>query len=177
MNTTAHHLARISRGEQGKTAYFAFPSVEEMPETITHLWDDSVETTHRKGIPTQEVQETLEIWWDKYVKNEKWPGQVLTEDIFNDVFLPLYTVTTRYSLESSKNVKKTKKPKKGAESSSPHMHLEELIVQGTAVGWTPLGIIPEKLGNDSFIAKDVYFTSQLLPTFPVKWGMFSSDVW
>lgn len=98
MSKDAYNLARISRGEEGKTAYFYFPDMKMAPKTIVWLWSDGFVSVHEKKPGSPKVLETSKEWWDSHVLNAPWPSTELIEDLYNDVFIPRQTSTHRYQM-------------------------------------------------------------------------------
>lgn len=98
MSQDAYNLARISRGEEGKTAYFYFPDMKKAPKTIVWLWSDGFVSVHEKKPGQPKLLQTTKEWWDKSVMNAPWPSKELIEDLYSDVFVPRYTKTYRYQI-------------------------------------------------------------------------------
>lgn len=105
MNEAVYNLARISRGQDGYTAYFLYPSFEDMPSRIPWLWKDGVVSSHVKGSSSQfKEMESSEAWWKDYVKNAEFPETYLIEDLFEDVFVPTKTRTFRFEMDYQEKV-------------------------------------------------------------------------
>lgn len=98
MPKEGYNLARISRGEEGKTAYFYFEDMKKAPKTIVWLWSDGFVSVHEKKSGQPKVLETTKEWWDGHVLNAAWPSKELIEDLYKDVFVPRNTKTYRYQI-------------------------------------------------------------------------------
>lgn len=108
MSQEAYNLARISRGEEGKTAYFFYLDWDVMPNTIAWLWPDGFFSVHAKKTGSGQVLDTTKEWWDSHVLNAAWPSNELIEDLYSDVFVPRQTRTRRYNMvENEKKYHKT----------------------------------------------------------------------
>lgn len=134
MTKDVYNLARISRGEEGKTAYFLYNTYEDMPSTIEWAWPDGITSFHTKLSAGETYKkETSEEWWKKYVRNAEWPGFSLIEDLFEDVFIPVYTKTFKYQLTDKKHTHEPAPKKKKGKTT-----LKNNVFTGTSVWTTPL---------------------------------------
>lgn len=106
MSKDVYNLARLSRGETGMTVYFLFDAVKDMPDTITWVWADGVESVHNKSSSQSKKQDTTKEWWEEHVKNAPFPSSLLVEDLYNDIWVPVTTATKRYEIVEKKHTKK-----------------------------------------------------------------------
>jgi len=92
------NLARISRSEEGLTAYFLYPSLDDAPDEITYEWGDGKTTKHTRNGDFSLDQPTSEAWWTQHVKNAEYPRVVISIGLFEDKLADVYSRNIKYVL-------------------------------------------------------------------------------
>lgn len=92
------NLARISRSEEGLTAYFLYRSSEDAPDEITYEWGDGKTTKHSRTGAFSPEQPTSEAWWTQNVKNAAYPRVVISIGLFEDKLANVYSRNIKYVL-------------------------------------------------------------------------------